>query len=170
MDEVVLNDQVESQDSATNPDEDITTWKKRLAGKDQALTTTKKQYDELKSEFDKVQAWKLQMEEASLSEFERAQRKIQTLEEQLKSTREAEQRERLSKEYPTYVKWQQESAQLTDEDRAKAFEELVKAGGGNSAQAFVDPNRPAREQANKSKRSIDDIVNDLGRLGNPFQD
>jgi DNA repair exonuclease SbcCD ATPase subunit len=170
MDEVVLNDQVESQDSATNPDEDITTWKKRLAGKDQALTTTKKQYDELKSEFDKVQAWKLQMEEASLSEFERAQRKIQTLEEQLKATRESEQRERLSKEYPTYVKWQQESAQLTDEDRAKAFEELVKAGGGNSAQAFVDPNRPAREQEAKSKRTIDDITSEMARLGNPFQD
>lgn len=169
--EVVLNDQVESQDTpATDPDNDITTWKKRLAGKDQALTATKKQLDEIKAEFDKVQAWKLQMEEASLTEFERAQRRIATLEQELKATREAEQRERLAKEYPAYVQFTEKTKELSAEERAKEFEELLKTGGA-PRQEFTDPNKPAKQVASAGKkRSSEDIVKDIAALGNPWGD
>lgn len=167
--EVVLNDQVESQDTpATDPDNDITTWKKRLAGKDQALTATKKQLDEIKAEYDKVQAWKLQMEEASLTEFERAQRRIATLEQELKATREAEQRERLAKEYPTYVQFAETTKELSVEERAKQFEELLKTGGAPK-QEFTDPNKPAKAAPSTGKkRSSEDIVRDIAALGNPW--
>jgi chromosome segregation ATPase len=167
--EVVLNDQVESQDTpATDPDNDITTWKKRLAGKDQALTATKKQLDEIKAEYDKVQAWKLQMEEASLTEFERAQRRIATLEQELKATREAEQRERLAKEYPTYVQFAETTKELSVEERAKQFEELMKTGGAPK-QEFTDPNKPAKAAPSTGKkRSSEDIVKDIAALGNPW--
>ncbi len=167
--EVVLNDQVESQDTpATDPDNDITTWKKRLAGKDQALTATKKQLDEIKAEYDKVQAWKLQMEEASLTEFERAQRRIATLEQELKATREAEQRERLAKEYPTYVQFAETTKELSIEERAKQFEELLKTGGA-PRQEFTDPNKPAKAAPSTGKkRSSEDIVRDIAALGNPW--
>ncbi len=167
--EVVLNDQVESQDTpATDPDNDITTWKKRLAGKDQALTATKKQLDEIKAEYDKVQAWKLQMEEASLTEFERAQRRIATLEQELKATREAEQRERLAKEYPTYVQFAETTKELSVEERAKQFEELLKTGGA-PRQEFTDPNKPAKAAPSTGKkRSSEDIVRDIAALGNPW--
>ena len=170
-DEVVLNDQAQSQvDPATDQDNDITTWKKRLAGKDQALTATKKQLDEIKAEYEKVQAWKLQMEEASLTEFERAQRRIATLEQELKATREAEQRERLSKEFPSYVQWVEKSKDLTDEDRAREFEALMKTGGAPK-QEFVDPNKPAKEvPSTGKKRSSEDIVKDIAALGNPWGD
>lgn len=169
--EVVLNDQAQSQvEPATDQDNDITTWKKRLAGKDQALTATKKQLDDVKAEYEKVQAWKLQMEEASLTEFERAQRRIATLEQELKSTRESEQRERLSKEYPSYVQWVEKSKDLTDEDRAKEFEALVKTGGAPK-QEFVDPNKPAKAQPlTGKKRSSDEIVRDIAALGNPWNE
>lgn len=167
--EVVLNDQVESQDTpATDPDNDITTWKKRLAGKDQALTATKKQLDDIKAEYDKVQAWKLQMEEASLTEFERAQRRIATLEQELKATRESEQRERLAKEYPTYVQFAETTKELSIEERAKQFEELMKTGG-TPKQEFVDPNKPAKGvPSTGKKRSSEDIVRDIAALGNPW--
>jgi uncharacterized coiled-coil DUF342 family protein len=169
VDEVVLNDQVESRETpATDQDNDITTWKKRLAGKDQALTATKKQFDELKSEFDKVQSWKLQMEEASLTEFERAQNKIAKLEQELKATRDAESKARLSKEYPSYVQWQEKSAALSDEERAAEFEAMIKTGG-KKPDDFVDPNKPARAMPTAgNKRTAGQIVKDIADLGNPW--
>jgi len=167
--EVVLNEQPESQEvAATQDDNDITTWKKRLAGKDQALTATKKQLDEIKSEYEKVQAWKLQMEEASLTEFERAQRKIETLEKELRATKEAESKARLAKEYPTYVQWQEKVAALTDEDRAREFESLIKTGG-KPVEEFVDPNKPAKATTVAAgKRNASEIVKDIAALGNPW--
>ena len=167
-DEVVNQVAPESQETATQDDNDITTWKKRLAGKDQALTSTKKQLDELKAEYEKVQAWKLQMEEASLTEFERAQRKIETLEKELRATREAEAKARLAKEYPTYGQWQEKVAELTDEDRAREFEALLRTGG-KPVEEFVDPNKPAKATPVKAgKRSSEEIVRDIAALGNPF--
>ena len=168
-DEVVLNDQDQSQvEPATDQDNDITTWKKRLAGKDQALTATKKQLDEIKAEYDKVQTWKLQMEEASLTEFERAQRRITTLENELKATRESEKRERLAKEYPAYVQWAAKAETLSDEERAAEFEALMKTGGAPK-QEFTDPNKPAKQVASAGKkRSSEDIVKDIAALGNPW--
>ena len=167
--EVVLNDQAQSQvEPATDQDNDITTWKKRLAGKDQALTATKKQLDDIKAEYDKVQTWKLQMEEASLTEFERAQRRIATLENELKATRESEKRERLSKEYPTYASWVSKVEALSDEERAAEFEAFMKNGGA-PAQEFTDPNKPAKQVASTGKkRSTNDIVKDIAALGNPW--
>ena len=169
--EVVLNEQPESQQMAATQDEnDITTWKKRLAGKDQALTSTKKQLDDLKAEFDKVQSWKLQMEEASLTEFERAQRKIEALEKELRATKEAESKARLAQEYPTYVQWQSKVAELSDEDRAREFEALIKTGG-KPAEEFVDPNKPAKATPAKAgKRTPEEIVRDIASLGNPWTD
>ena len=168
-DEVVLNDQDQSQvEPATDQDNDITTWKKRLAGKDQALTATKKQLDDIKAEYEKVQTWKLQMEEASLTEFERAQRRIATLEQELKATRESEQRERLAKEYPAYVQFTEKTKELSAEARAKEFEELLKTGGA-PRQEFTDPNKPAKQVASAGKkRSSEDIVKDIAALGNPW--
>jgi len=168
-DEVVLNDQDQSQvEPATDQDNDITTWKKRLAGKDQALTATKKQLDEIKAEYEKVQTWKLQMEEASLTEFERAQRRIATLENELKATRESEKRERLAKEYPTYASWASKVEALSDEERAAEFEAFMKTGGAPK-QEFTDPNKPAKEVPSAGKkRSADQIVKDIAALGNPW--
>lgn len=168
MEEVVNQPVEESQETATQDDNDITTWKKRLAGKDQALTSTKKQLDELKAEYEKVQTWKLQMEEASLTEFERAQRKIETLEKELRATKEAETKARLAQEYPTYVQWQEKVAALTDEDRAREFEALIKTGG-KPADESVDPNKPAKAAPVKAgKRSASEIVKDIAALGNPW--
>lgn len=168
MEEVVNQPVPESQEAATQDDNDITTWKKRLAGKDQALTSTKKQLDELKAEYEKVQTWKLQMEEASLTEFERAQRKIESLEKELRATKEAESKARLAQEYPTYVQWQSKVADLSDEERAREFEALIKTGG-KPAEEFVDPNKPAKATPVKAgKRSPEDIVKDIAALGNPW--
>lgn len=170
MEEVVINQEVQSQETATGQEEDITTWKKRLAGKDQALTATKKQLDEIKAEYDKVQAWKLQMEEASLTEFERAQRKIEALEKELRATRDAEAKSRLAKDYPNYVQWQEKAAELTDEDRAREFEALIKTGG-KPLDESVDPNKPAKATpAAAGKRSPSDIVKDIAALGNPWSE
>ena len=115
-----------------------------------------------------MQTWKLQMEEASLTEFERAQRKIESLEKELRATKEAESKARLAQEYPTYVQWQSKVAELTDEERAREFEALVKTGG-KPAEEFVDPNKPAKAAPVKAgKRSSEEIVRDIAALGNPW--
>jgi len=168
VEEVVGQPIPESQETVTQDDSDITTWKKRLAGKDQALTATKKQLDEVKAEYEKVQTWKIQMEESSLTEFERAQRKIESLEKELRSTRESEAKSRLAKDYPNYVQWQEKAAELTDEDRAREFEAMI-ATGGKTAEYFVDPNKPAKATpAAAGKRNASEIVKDIAALGNPW--
>jgi hypothetical protein len=79
----VQSDEVVAPEVAAVPTEneaDVTTWKKRLAGKDQALTATKKELDELKSKAEELAKWKAEQEQASMTEFEKAQAKIRELE------------------------------------------------------------------------------------------
>ena len=42
---------------ATDPQEDIATWKRRLAGKDQALTVAKMAAEEFQSKYEELAKW-----------------------------------------------------------------------------------------------------------------
>ena len=42
----------------TDVEGDVATWKKRLAGKDQALTAAKKELDDIKSKAEELSRWK----------------------------------------------------------------------------------------------------------------
>ena len=63
----VQSDEVVAPEVAAVPTDneaDVTTWKKRLAGKDQALTATKKELDEIRSRADELAKWKAEQEQA----------------------------------------------------------------------------------------------------------
>ena len=87
----------------TQGDEDVTTWKKRLAGKDQALTSTKKELEDAKRQLEDLSKFKAQIEEQSLSEYEKAQNRIKALEGEITTSKEQAKRERLAREYPRTI-------------------------------------------------------------------
>ena len=103
----VQSDEVVAPEVAAVPTDneaDVTTWKKRLAGKDQALTATKKELDEIRSKADELSRWKAQQEQASMSEFERAQAKIKELEQTIKQQSSKERRQRKERKAAPYPK------------------------------------------------------------------
>jgi len=182
--EVVNSTVPESQEStapvvdatATENDADVTTWKKRLAGKDQALTATKKELDELRSKAEELSRWKAEQEQASMSEFERAQAKIRELEQKAAAAEQAVKEERLAREYPLAYQFIKDTSNLDEVGRAAALENFVKqaaaaAATPESAPSPVDPNNARRATAAPIEKPNSKSISDaLKALGNPFAD
>lgn len=183
-DEVVANVAVESanldvQDNLpvaeepTQVTEDLTTWKKRLAGKDQALTATKKELDDAKRQLEELSKFKAQIEQQSLTEYEKAQMRIKALEEEVNSTRESAKRERLARQFPLYSQLVNDTAGLDEEAKAAAFERFIAESkkAEEETNTFVDPNNPRRgEPTINTKRDSKSISAQLMSLGNPFNE
>lgn len=182
-DEVVNSPVSESQNastpvvenaSATENEGDITTWKKRLAGKDQALTATKKELDEIKARADELSRWKAEQEQASMTEIERAQARIRDLEHKAAAAEQAAKEERLAREYPLAYQFLKDTSNLDDVSRAAALENFVKQAAsvgqaGEPAPAPVDPNNARRVTAAPiDKPTSKSISEKLKNLGNPF--
>ena len=183
MAEEVVNSPVpESQEStapvaevaaATESEADITTWKKRLAGKDQALTATKKELDEFRSKAEELSRWKAEQEQASMSEFERAQAKIRELEQKAATAEQAVKEERLAREYPLAYQFLKDTSNLDEVGRAAALENFVKqaasAATPESAPSPVDPNNARRATAAPTEKPNSKSISEaLKALGNPF--
>lgn len=160
--------------SATDNEGDITTWKKRLAGKDQALTATKKELDEIKARADELAKWKAEQEQAQMTEFEKAQAKIRELESKAAAAEQAVREERLAREYPLAHQFMKDTSNLDEASRAAALESFIKqaASVGQTAEpapAPVDPNNARRVTAAPiDKPSSKSITEKLKALGNPF--
>ena len=172
----VQSDEVVAPEVAAVPTEneaDVTTWKKRLAGKDQALTATKKELDEIRSKADELSRWKAQQEQASMSEFERAQAKIQELEQKAAAAEQTVREERLAREYPLAYQFLKDTSNLDEVGRAAALENFVKqasaAAAPESAPSPVDPNNARRATAAPTEKPTSKSISDaLKALGNPF--
>ncbi len=151
----VQSDEVVAPEVAAVPTEneaDVTTWKKRLAGKDQALTATKKELDEFRSKAEELSRWKAEQEQASMSEFERAQAKIRELEQKAATAEQAVKEERLAREYPLAYQFLKDTSNLDEVGRAAALENFVKQAAAatatpESAPSPVDPNNARRATA-----------------------
>ena len=175
----VQSAEVETPEVATVPTEneaDVTTWKKRLAGKDQALTATKKELDEIKSKAEELARWKAEQEQAQMTEFEKAQAKIRELEQKAAAAEQAAKEERLAREYPLAYQFIKDTSGLDEVSRAAALENFVKQAAAavtvnESEPSPVDPNNARRATAapveKPNSRSISDA---LKALGNPFAD
>lgn len=154
---------------ATDQQEDIATWKRRLAGKDQALTAAKKQAEEFQSKYEELAKWKAAQEEASLSEFEKVQRRAQELERQLEESRRVAENEKLRSKYPKYFEFSEKTRTLDEEQRALEFEALMKQyAGGETTEAPKDANSPKRSVQKETKMKPDQIVEALKAMGNPW--
>lgn len=156
----------------TAPEEDLATWKKRLAGKDQALTATKKELDALKAEADALKKWKAEVEFANMSELEKANVRAQQLEQELKAAREAAEQETLARKHPLYAQFANEVRGLDAAAQAEAFEKFVTSvAKKETTDTFVDVNAPKKAAPPApSKRNSEDIAKELQKLGNPFYD
>lgn len=167
-----VQDNLPVAEDPTQGAEDVTTWKKRLAGKDQALTATKKELDDAKRQLDELSKFKAQIEEQSLSEYEKAQLRIKALEEEVNSSREQAKRERLAREYPLYNQLLQDTAGLDEDSRAAAFEKFIadaRAASEAETTSLVDPNNPRRSEPKvNTKRDSKVIADEMIKLGNPF--
>ena len=168
----------EPVESATSEVEDVATWKKRLAGKDQALTAAKKELDTLKSEAENLKRWKAEQEHANMSEFEKSQARLAALESELNQTKENARQERIRSSAPNYAQFLADTAGLSEEARAASFEGYLAsikkdqvAERGNTSDAVTVPSVNTRKDAAPAgKRTVEDIVEEMKKLGNPFAD
>jgi hypothetical protein len=175
----VQSAEVEAPEVAAVPTEneaDVTTWKKRLAGKDQALTATKKELDELKSRAEELAKWKAEQEQSSMTEFEKAQAKIRELEGKAVAAEQAAREERLAREYPLAHQFLRDTSGLDEVGKAAALENFFKqasslSAGTESEPAPVDPNNARRATAAPIEKPTSSSISDaLKALGNPFAD
>jgi DNA repair exonuclease SbcCD ATPase subunit len=179
--EVVNSTEVQSPEVApevattTENEGDVTTWKKRLAGKDQALTATKKELDDLKSQAAELARWKAEQEQSSMTEFEKAQARIRELESKAAAVEAAAREERLAKEFPLAHQFQKDTSGLDEVSRIAALEQFIRDAAAVSAEpvesepAPVDPNNARRATAAPIvKPDSKSIKEKLAELGNPF--
>jgi predicted RNase H-like nuclease (RuvC/YqgF family) len=173
----VQSDEVVAPEVAAVPTEneaDVTTWKKRLAGKDQALTATKKELDELKSKAEELARWKAEQEQASMTEFEKAQAKIRELEQKAATAEQAAKEERLAREYPLAYQFLKDTGGLDEVGKAAALENFVRQAASATQTtepepAPVDPNNARRATAAPTEKPTSKSISDaLMALGNPF--
>lgn len=189
MAEEVVTASTESQDKVApveaapvvatpESEEDVTTWKKRLAGKDQALTAAQKALEAAKAEAEQLKRWKAEQEQSNMSEFEKAQARLAALETELNATKEYARQERIRASAPNYAQFLADTAGLDEEARAVAFEqylgEVKKANAAEKSAPSGDPkvNVPSvnnrKDSAPVGKRTVADIEDELKKLGNPF--
>lgn len=155
---------------ATAPDEDVATWKKRLAGKDQALTAAQKELAQIREEAEQLKKWKAEVEYANMTELEKATIKAQQLEAELKATREAAEQEALARKHPLYAKFAQEVHGLSAAAQAEAFEKFVTSVATEKTNdTFVDVNAPRRSTPAPKQRTAAEVIEDMKALGNPFK-
>ena len=111
-----------------------------------------------------------------MSEFEKAQARLAALESELNQTKEYARQERIRSSAPNYAQFLADTAGLSEEARAVAFEgylaSIKKAQTeerGVPSDAVVTPSANTRKDATGAgKRSVEDIVEELKKLGNPF--
>jgi len=160
----------------TENDGDVATWKKRLAGKDQALTAAKKELDDIKSKAEELSRWKAEQEQAQMTEFEKAQAKIRELESEAAAAKQSAKEERLAREFPLAYQFNKDTSGLDEASRAAALEKFIRDATASKEQvetapAIVDPNNARRATAAPiTKPDSKSISEKLRNLGNPFAD
>ena len=160
----------------TDVESDVATWKKRLAGKDQALTAAKKELDDIKSKAEELSRWKAEQEQSQMTEFEKAQAKIRELESKAAAAEQSAKEERLAREFPLAYQFNKDTSGLDETSRAAALEKFIRDAASSKEQvetapAIVDPNNARRATAAPiTKPDSKGISEKLRNLGNPFAD
>lgn len=154
---------------ATAQDEDVATWKKRLAGKDQALTATQKELAQIREEAEQLKKWKAEVEYANMTELEKVNLKAQQLEAELKATREAAERDTLAQKHPLYAQFAEKVQGLSVAAQAEAFENFISSVNKEQPKdTFVDVNAPRKSTPALKQRNAAEVIEDMKALGNPF--
>ena len=168
-----LGEGAEQPDPTTLTPDPEATWKRRIAGKDQALTATKKEAESLKAQLADYQRKVAAYEQANLSEVERLQLQIASLtaEKEAASTEAA--RLRLQGKFPLSFTTLGELMPL-DEAALAEIESRLSALKGEEEEPVIDRNNPRRSSPNAPKppsaMSADELEKSLAAMGNPYRD
>ena len=173
-DEVVIEaadespDDQPSADAPTTPSADETTWKKRLAGKDQALTATKKESEALKAQLAEAQRRNAEYENASLTELERLQKDLEKERTRASAAEAKALRVDLERKFPLTFDLLGDKTPLDDESWLAEREARLSKDDESDAPG-VDPNNPRRTSPKTTKPTGDELVENLRKMGNPFK-
>lgn len=131
--------------------EQLATERKRLAGKDQALTRTQRERDAASREAARLRAKVAEFENSNLSELERAQAEAAQAKAEAAAARQEVQRAKLAAKYPGYATFIEQTAGLDEEDIAQMFQSIIEK---STPKAPVAPAAPApRVDANQPRRT-----------------
>lgn len=159
------------ESTATPEGEDAATLKRRLAGKDQALTKTQKERDALKAQFDEVQKRLLEREQADMSEVDRLKLERDQAKDDAAAARAEATKARLARDFPLAVEFYGDEP-LPSEERLSSLEKRLAAKSEDETEdePRIDPNRPRRTTAPTSPRemSAEDLEKQLARTPPPW--
>lgn len=154
------------------PTTDEITWKKRLAGKDQALTATQRERDELKNQLAEVARWKAEKEQADMTELQKAQARVAELESIATKAQAEAVAARLGRQYPL-------AAEILGDDLAKFDEVRVAEINGRLAkeqeaesepESRIDANNPRGRVTKAPRTDLKSAKDALTDAGNPYFD
>lgn len=160
---------------ATPPAEDVATIKRRLAGKDQALTRAAKERDEYRSEAERLRNKIAEYEQSNMTELERLQQRLAAAEAAANKAQEEARRHALARKSPVYSEFLDHIAgiDLNSEEAAEAFEEFVQTRFAKASrdddtepEPRIDPNRPRKTTPESAQpRTSEDIIKEMAKLG-----
>lgn len=163
-----------AEETQPTPGEDVATYKRRLAGKDQALTNTQKERDRLAALVEELTGKVTTYENANMSEIERRDKRIKELEAEAAAARTEAKKHALARKSPLYAEFLDTIADLdlNSEDAADAFEEFLKSkvikadDDETEQQPKLDPNNPRKSPPAKGveKMTTDQIKAALGEV------
>lgn len=122
---------------ATQPEEDAATLKKRLAGKDQALTRIQQERDAAKARLAELEAAEQARKEAEMTELERANARLAEAERKAAEAEAKALRVELTAKYPNAI--EALGGELLSEEKLEALESRLTAAATPAAEAEEEP-------------------------------
>ena len=165
-------DESQAEESATQG-EDVATIKRRLAGKDQALTKAQQERDRLAAEADELRRWKAERENADLSEVEKLQKRLKELESRAEAAQAEARKNALARKFPAFAELidQIDGLDFNSEEAAQTIEEFISkrskaASEGTETEARIDPNNPRKNQPAKgtAKMTTEQLLEQIGNV------
>jgi hypothetical protein len=160
----------ESVETPATPSADEATWKRRIAGKDQALTAAKREAEQARKEAADLARWKAEREQADMTELEKLQRQVAELAEAKATAEAAANAAKLAREYPRAADLLGDDIGLFDPTRVAEIDGRLarEEGDASEPEPRVDPNNPRRSQPRPAPRDLKAAMKDLENEGNPF--
>jgi hypothetical protein len=162
----------ESDEAPATPAFDEATYKKKIQGYTQAITAAKKEAEAARSEAAALAKWKAEREQADMTEFEKAQARIASLEAEAQQARAEAATARLSAQYPLAAEVLGDDISRLDVTKVAELDgRLAKEQATQSEpEPRVDPNNPRRTVPKPPPNDLQSAKQALTDAGNPYFD
>lgn len=162
------------EETQPTPGEDVATYKRRLAGKDQALTKAQQERDRLAALVEELTGKVSTFENANMTEIERRDKRIKELEAEAAAARAEAKKHALARKSPLYAEFLDtiDGLDLTSDEAAEAFEAFAKTKFAKAdvdeteREARIDPNNPRKSAPAKgiAKMTTDQLLEQIGNV------